>query len=134
MLDLLCYYEQKFLNLWNAYFLIVFFQRTKYIVQKNIEQITDERNEGKHLVMKNILWCYEKYFISIWYISIFILIISWIILSDGKCKWKWKIKSVWKWQTRAEYKIGLQALQIIYKKTDEWHLKWQRVTANDNKW
>ena len=34
--------------------------------------------------------------------------------------------------------FGLQTLQILYKKTDEWYIEWQRVvqrvTANDNMW
>ena len=25
-------------------------------------------------------------------------------------------------------------LRIIYKKTEEWYIEWQRVTTNDNKW
>ena len=23
---------------------------------------------------------------------------------------------------------------IVYKKTDEWYIEWQRMTASDNKW
>ena len=26
------------------------------------------------------------------------------------------------------------ALTIVYKKTDEWYIEWQRVTTNDNEW
>ena len=59
MLDLLCCYEYKFLNLWNACFLI---------------------------------------------------------------------------KMRVEYKIGLQTLQIIYKKIDGWYITWHWVTVNGNKW
>ena len=36
-----------------------FFLLKKYIVKKNIEQIINERNKGKHLIMKKIL-CYEN--------------------------------------------------------------------------
>ena len=25
-------------------------------------------------------------------------------------------------------------VRIVYKKTDEWYIKWQRVTTNDNEW
>ena len=29
--------------------------------------------------------------------------------------------------------IGIN-LRIVYKKTDEWYIEWQRVTTNDNEW
>ena len=91
------YYVVMNINFWIYEMLVswsVFFLLKKYIVQKNIEQIINERNKGKHLIMKNILWLCDIYpFLYLKFLGSF---------SHDKYKWKWKIKSAWKWQMRVE--------------------------------
>ena len=73
--------NRNFWNLWNAYFLVSSFSYWRNILlKKNINTFMKEIRLNTLLwkrfyVMKNILWLCDIY------ISIFILIISWIILS-----------------------------------------------------
>ena len=36
--------------------------------------------------------------------------------------------------TSSKFPILRVVTTIVYKKTDEWYIKWQRVTTNDNEW
>ena len=36
--------------------------------------------------------------------------------------------------TNAQNMETWQKKKIVYKKTDEWYIEWQRVTTNDNEW